>query len=98
MICRRFSLTLEGHRINGLETGAATREITEDAFLDDTFWIIDGPLHFGYPIDAAFSFQTEGEEFDEAGMETAMEAFRAHLAVISAPGDRQGAEGESPLR
>lgn len=42
----------------------------------------------GYPIDAAFSFQTEGEEFDEAGMEAAMEAFRAHLAVIK--GDLPG--------
>jgi len=73
VICRRFSLTLEGY---------GTKEITEDAFLDGTFWIIDQPLHFNYPIDQAFSFQTQGEDFDEAGFDAAMENFRANLAIM----------------
>lgn len=73
VICRRFSLQLAGY---------GTREITEDAFLSDTFWVIDQPLHFNCPIDQAFSFQTEGEDFDESGLDAAMENFRANLAIM----------------
>ncbi|NKE72864.1 hypothetical protein [Candidatus Manganitrophus noduliformans] len=73
VICRRFFLTLEGY---------GTKEITEDAFLDGAFWIIDRPLHYHYPIDQAFYFQTQGEDFDESGFDAAMENFRANLAII----------------
>ncbi|TAK06523.1 MAG: hypothetical protein EPO39_08720 [Candidatus Manganitrophaceae bacterium] len=73
VVCKRFSLTLEGY---------GTKEVTEDAFLNDTFWVIDRPLHFDYPIDQAFYFQTEGEDFDGSGFDAAMENFRANLAII----------------
>lgn len=86
VICRRFSLTLEGY---------GTREIAEDVFLDGAFWIIDRPLHFNYPIDQAFYFQTQGEDFDESGFDAAMEDFRANLAILK--GD-PGALIQSALR
>lgn len=73
VVCKQFSLTLEGY---------GTKEISEDAFLNDTFWIIDRPLDWGYPIDQAFYFRTEGDDFDESGFDAAMENFRANLAVI----------------
>ncbi len=73
VMCKRFSLKLEGY---------GTRQITEDAFLNDTFWIIDRPLHRDYPIDQAFYFQTEGDDFDASGFDAAMENFRANLAII----------------
>ncbi|NKE70209.1 ATP-binding protein [Candidatus Manganitrophus noduliformans] len=73
VVCKQFSLTLEGY---------GTKEITEDAFLNDTFWIIDRPLDWGYPIDQAFYFQTDGDDFDESGFDAAMENFRANLAII----------------
>lgn len=73
VLCKRFSLTLEGYGI---------KEITEDAFLNGAFWIIDRPLHWDYPIDQAFYFQTEGEDFDESGFDAAMENFRANLEII----------------
>lgn len=73
ILCKRFSLSLEGFGI---------KEFTEDAFLNGAFWIIDRPLHWDYPIDQAFYFQTEGEDFDESGLDAAMENFRANLAII----------------
>jgi hypothetical protein len=73
VVCKRFSLTLEGY---------GRKEITEDAFLNDTFWIIDRPLDWGYPIDQAFYYQTEGDDFDASGFDAAMENFRANLAII----------------
>ncbi|NKE71296.1 hypothetical protein [Candidatus Manganitrophus noduliformans] len=73
VVCKQFSLTLEGY---------GTKEISEDTFLNDTFWIIDRPMGWGYPIDQAFYFQTEGDDFDESGFDAAMENFRANLAII----------------
>ena len=73
VLCRGFSLTLEGY---------GTQEVKRDAFIKGTFFIMDAPLHFNYPIDQAFSFQTEGEDFDEAGFDAAMEEFRAQVAVM----------------
>jgi len=73
VLCRGFSLTLEGY---------GTKEVKKDAFIKGTFFIMDAPLHFNYPIDQAFSFQTEGEDFDEAGFDAAMEEFRAQVAVM----------------
>jgi hypothetical protein len=73
VVCKQFSLTLEGY---------GTKEISEDTFLNDTFWIIDRPMGWGYPIDQAFYFQTEGDDFDESGFDAAMENFRGNLAII----------------
>ncbi|MFY9269005.1 MAG: hypothetical protein WAO55_04565 [Candidatus Manganitrophaceae bacterium] len=73
MLCKRFSLALEGY---------GTKKITEDAFLNDTFWIIDRPLDWSYPIDQAFYFQTEGGDFNKSSFDAAMENFRANLAII----------------
>ena len=63
--------------------------------VENLFWIIDRSLHWDYPVDQAFYFQTEGEDFDESGFDAAMENFRANLAIIK--GD-PGALIQSALR
>ncbi|MFQ5780715.1 MAG: hypothetical protein ACE5HN_08015 [Nitrospiria bacterium] len=73
VLCKRFFFTFAGY---------GTKEVTEDAFLDDAFWIINRTLHYNYPIDQVFLFQTESENFDEAGFEAAMERFRATIAIL----------------
>ncbi len=73
ILCKRFYLDLEGH---------GTKEVMEDVFLDDTFWIIDQPLYHNYPIDQVFYFRTDGGDFDESYYENVMESFRASLAFL----------------
>ncbi len=73
VLCKRFFLTLEGY---------GTKEVIEAAFIEDTFWIVDRPAHFYYPIDHAFGFQMEFGDFDETAYDNAMNEFRAHLAIM----------------
>ncbi len=73
VLCKRFFLTLEGY---------GAKEVTEDAFIEDTFWIIDRTAHFYYPIDQAFYFQMEFGDFDETAYDNAMNDFRAQIAIM----------------
>lgn len=73
VLCKRFFLTLEGY---------GTKEVIEDVFIEDTFWIVDRPAHFYYPIDQAFRFQMEFGDFDETAYDNAMDDFRAQIAIM----------------
>lgn len=73
VICKRYHLRVSGY---------GKKEVREDAFLQDTFWIIDGPYRECYPIDQAFSYQNENDDFDAAGFEEDHMEFRSLLAVL----------------
>src|SRR5579884_38377 len=73
VICKRYHLHLAGY---------GKKEVREDAFLQDTFWIIDGPYRENYPIDQAFSYQNEDDDFDASMYEEDHLEFRSLLAVL----------------